>query len=83
MQNSTLDDLIKKAKNKKDWVYTIRKNIYYAVFNWKLVFYSEWDWPKYFWIYQLSYWFAVRVWEIENEWEIRKKMKTLLELYIL
>lgn len=82
MHRDTLKNIYELSAKKKDWVYTLRRNTFYVVCNNSLVSYCEYDWPNW-WIYQVAYGIASKVWEVENEIEIRKKLKEWLELYKL
>ena len=80
MLRDTLRTIFTNGKDKKDGVYTIRRNTYYVIHNGSVIAYCEYDWPNWG-IYQVVYWIASRIWEVENESDIREKMKEFLKLY--
>lgn len=80
MLRDTLRTIYTNGSDKKDWVYTIRRNTFYVIYNGSVIGYCEYDWPNW-WIYQVAYWIASRIGEVENESDIREKLKEFLKLY--
>lgn len=78
MNQKKIEKMQDRATRRRDWVFSTWPYQLYAVLNNKLVWFSEFVWPEAYDIYQLSIWFAVKVWEAENKNQARKKLEYLI-----
>ena len=78
MDNNKIKEMQDKATKRRDGVFSMWQYTHYAVLKNNLVWYAEFIWPESYNIYQLSYWFAVNVWEAKDKKDAINKLEYLI-----
>lgn len=78
MENTKLEQMKERATRRRDGVFSMCSYTHYAVLKNNLVWYAEFIWPESYNIYQLSYWFAVNVWEAKDKKDAINKLEYLI-----
>ena len=77
MKQAILDLMREKAKEKKDWVYSLKWHNY-LVKNNRVEYFSESNPPNWYLLYSVEWAFNVCIWSVEYRYEIPKYLKRLL-----
>lgn len=78
MDKNKIKEMQDKATRRRDWVFSMWPYTHYAVLKNNLVWYAEFIWPELYDIYQLSFWFAVNVWEAKDKKNAINKLEYLI-----
>jgi len=78
MDKNKMKEMQEKASRRRDWVFSMWPYTLIAIKGNDIIWFCEFIWPEEYWIYQLSHWFAVNIWEAKDKNQARDKLEYLI-----